>query len=61
MREATRLEVRALGEDGEPSNDAHNPTMFVNVDGEAVLTTPIMMSYHNAQLTVRGAETIPNN
>ena len=61
MRDATRLEVRALGEDGEPSNDAHNPTMFVNVDGEAVLTTPIMMSYHNAQPTVRGAETIPNN
>ena len=60
MRNATRLEVRAVGEDGEPSNDSHNPTMFVNVDGEAVLTTPISMAYHEDQLSVRGASSIPN-
>jgi diacylglycerol kinase family enzyme len=60
MRNATRLEVRAVGEDGEPTNDSHNPTMFVNVDGEAVLTTPISMAYHEDQLSIRGAASIPN-
>ena len=60
MRNATRLEVRAVGGDGEPSNDSHNPTMFVNVDGEAVLTTPISMAYHEDQISIRGAASIPN-
>jgi diacylglycerol kinase family enzyme len=34
--------------------------LFVNVDGEAVLTTPVSMEYADNQLTVRGAATIPN-
>jgi diacylglycerol kinase family enzyme len=34
--------------------------IFVNVDGEAVITTPVSMQYHDDQLTVRGASSIPN-
>jgi len=34
--------------------------LFVNVDGEAVITTPVTIQYHDDQLTVRGAATIPN-
>ena len=34
--------------------------LFVNVDGEAVITTPVSMQFHDDQLTVRGAASIPN-
>ena len=34
--------------------------MFLNVDGEAVITTPAIMRHHDDQLTVRGAASIPN-
>jgi diacylglycerol kinase family enzyme len=34
--------------------------LFVNVDGEAVITTPVSMQYYDDQLTVRGANSIPN-
>jgi diacylglycerol kinase family enzyme len=49
-----------VDKDGKPSNESHNPTMFVNVDGEAVLTTPVTMKYHEDQITVRGSSSIPN-
>lgn len=35
--------------------------LFVNVDGEAVITTPVSLQYHDDQLTVRGAAKIPND
>ncbi len=50
MQDASRVEFGHSS--GEP--------MFINVDGEAVITTPITMQYHNDQLTVRGATSIPN-
>ncbi len=60
MRTARKLEVKAVDSNGNPSDQSHNPPMYVNVDGEAVLTTPISMSYHSDQMTVRGAASIPN-
>ena len=60
MQSSKSLEVRAVDKDGNPSNKSHNPRMFVNVDGEAVLTTPVSMKYHEDQITVRGASSIPN-
>lgn len=60
MQPSRSLEVRAVDEDGNPSEQSHNPIMFVNVDGEAVLTTPVSMKYHENQITVRGASSIPN-
>ena len=43
-----------------PTNESHNPDLFVNVDGEAVMTTPISLKYFENQITVRGAKSIPN-
>ena len=40
--------------------DVSGPPMFLNVDGEAVITTPATMQFHDDQLTVRGAASIPN-
>jgi len=34
--------------------------LIIGVDGEAVITTPATMQYHDDQLTVRGATSIPN-
>jgi len=50
MEPAKRYELDVS--EGEP--------LFVNVDGEAVITTPVSLHYHDDQLTVRGAATIPN-
>jgi diacylglycerol kinase family enzyme len=50
METAKRFELAAS--DGAP--------LIINVDGEAVITTPATMQYHNDQLTVRGAASIPN-
>jgi len=50
MEDAERFELAAS--DGSP--------LVINVDGEAVITTPATMQYHNDQLTVRGAASIPN-
>ena len=50
MQPAERFELSAS--DGDP--------LFLNVDGEAVITTPAIMQYHDDQLTVRGAASIPN-
>ena len=60
MQPSKSLEVRAVDKDGKPSNESHNPTMFVNVDGEAVLTTLVTMKYHEDQITVRGSSSVPN-
>ena len=43
-----------------PLDVSEGEPLFVNVDGEAVITTPVSMQYHDDQLTVRGAATIPN-
>ena len=50
MQDAKRYELDVS--EGEP--------LFVNVDGEAVITTPVSMQFHDDQLTVRGAASIPN-
>ena len=43
----------------EISTSTESP-LIIGVDGEAVITTPATMQYHNDQLTVRGAASIPN-
>ena len=56
----TRLELRNIDENGEPNNLPHDPPMWVQVDGEPCLMTPTIIQYVPDQLTVRGANTIPN-
>ena len=60
MQSATSLEVKAVDSENQPTDESHNPAMYVNVDGEAVLTTPVSMEYFDNQITVRGATSIPN-
>ena len=60
MQPSSSLEVKSVNSQGKPTEESHNPTMYVNVDGEAVLTTPVSMQYHDNQITVRGAKSIPN-
>ena len=60
MQPSSSLEVKSVNSQGEPTEESHNPTMYVNVDGEAVLTTPVSMKYHDNQIIVRGAKSIPN-
>jgi len=43
----------------EISTSTESP-LIIGVDGEAVITTPATMQYHDDQLTVRGATSIPN-
>ena len=50
MQDAKRYELDVSN--GDP--------IVVNVDGEAVITTPVTLQYHDDQLTVRGATSIPN-
>ena len=60
MQPASSLEVKAVDSENQPTDESHNPAMYVNVDGEAVLTTPVSMKYFDNQITVRGATSIPN-
>jgi diacylglycerol kinase family enzyme len=55
-----RMEVRAIGADGEPSSASHNPPIWIQADGEPCLQTPAILEFHPDQLTVRGAASIPN-
>ena len=51
---------RALAAGGTRTQRITSFLPFVNVDGEAVITTPVSLQYHDDQLTVRGAAKIPN-
>jgi diacylglycerol kinase family enzyme len=60
MKNALSMELKAVDSNDMPTNKSHNPDLFVNVDGEAVMTTPISLKYFENQITVRGAKSIPN-
>lgn len=55
-----RLEIRNIDAEDQPSNVAHDPPMWIQVDGEPCLMTPAIIQFVPAQLTVRGGPTIPN-
>ena len=56
---ATRLEIRALDDSGEPSDEPHSSPLFVQTDGEPCLQTPALLEFHPDQLVVRGAAEVP--
>ena len=61
MEDCTSFEIGAVDSEGQPSQtQPHNPPLFINVDGEACLTTPCSLEFHPHQLIVRGGTTIPN-
>ncbi len=60
LREARRMEVRAIDAKGQASSRSHDPPIWIQADGEPCLQTPAVLQFHSDQLTVRGASTIPN-
>tara|TARA_B110000881_G_C18594339_1_gene530196 strand:- start:55 stop:1209 length:1155 start_codon:yes stop_codon:yes gene_type:complete len=60
MRSAKSMQLKAIDSNNNPTDDSHDPELYVNVDGEAVLTTPVSLQYFENQITVRGAASIPN-
>jgi len=60
MRSAKSFELKSVDSNDNPIDKGHNPDLFVNVDGEAVITTPVKPQYFEGQITVRGAASIPN-
>jgi len=61
MEDCTSFEIGAVDSKGNPSDtEPHSPPLFINVDGEACLTTPCTLQFHSDQLIVRGASRIPN-
>jgi diacylglycerol kinase family enzyme len=60
QRSATRLEIRNIDDSDRPCDTAHDPPMWVQVDGEPCLMTPAIIQFVPDQLTVRGGASIPN-
>ena len=59
FKPCTRLEIRSVDENGEPSDASHSPPLIVQADGEPCLQTPALLEYHTKQLWVRGAKQVP--
>jgi len=57
---ATRIEVRAVDEDGKPTDSSHSPSIWIQSDGEPCLQTPATLVHHGNQLTVRGGPVLLN-
>lgn len=60
QRSATRLEIRNIDDSDRPCDTAHDPPMWIQVDGEPCLMTPAIIQFVPDQLTVRGGASIPN-
>ena len=60
QQSSTRFEIRNIDEDHNPSNQPHEPPMWIQVDGEPCLMTPAIIQFVDDQLTVRGGASIPN-
>ncbi len=54
-----RLEIKSVDENGNPSEISHNPSLFVQADGEPCMQTPALLEYHVKQLWIRGARKVP--
>ena len=61
METCKRFEIRALDSDGNPSDHGgHDPPLFISLDGEISMTTPVSFEFHEGQLNVRGGHSPPN-
>ena len=61
MEPCTSFEIKALDRDGEPTDDhGHNPPLFISLDGEISMTTPVKFEFRKNQLMVRGGPNPPN-
>ena len=61
MEPCTRFEIMALDSEGNPTDDhGHDPPLFISLDGEISMTTPVSFEFHEGQLKVRGGSYPPN-
>ena len=61
MEPCSRFEIKALDSDGKPTEEhGHDPPLFISLDGEISLTTPVNFEFHKNQLKVRGGGSPPN-
>ncbi len=61
MQSCTSFEIRALDENGKPTDQhGHDPPLFISLDGEISMTTPVRFEFHKNQLNVRGGHSPPN-
>lgn len=58
QRNCTRLEIKSIDENGEPSNRVHDPPLYVQADGEPCLQTPALLEFHEKQLWIRGSRDV---
>ncbi len=61
MEPCKTFEIRALDEDGEPTlENGHDPPLYISLDGEISMTTPVKFDFHSNVLNVRGGNNPPN-
>ena len=61
MEPCRSFEIRALDSEGNPTQEhGHDPPLFISLDGEISMTTPVRFEYHEEQLKVRGGPSPPN-
>ena len=61
MEPCRRFEIRALDSEGNPTDEkGHDPPLFISLDGEISMTTPVSFEFHEGQLNVRGGQKPPN-
>jgi len=61
MEPCKSFEIRALDKEGNPTQEhGHDPALFISIDGEISMTTPIKFDFHANVLNVRGGRDPPN-
>ena len=61
MEPCRRFEIKALDSEGNPTDEkGHDPPLFISLDGEISMTTPVSFEFHEGQLNVRGGQSPPN-
>ena len=54
-----RLEIKSVDENDNPSDESHNPPLYVQADGEPCMQTPALLEYYSKQLWIRGSIQVP--
>ena len=61
MDPCRRFEIKALDSEGKPTDEkGREPPLFISLDGEISMTTPVSFEFHEGQLNVRGSRSPPN-
>ena len=61
MEPCGTFEIKALDRHGDPTDEhGHDPPLFISLDGEISMTTPVKFEFKKNQLLVRGGPTAPN-